>query len=112
MRAPRLNRHLVLEAPARVADGSGGYAVTWQTLGSLWAEVTARTGRETASVAAPVSAVSYKILVRGAPLEAPNRPKPDQRFREGSRLFHIVAVADGDADGRYLACYANEETVV
>ena len=33
MSAPRLNRKLVLEAPTRVADGAGGYTVTWAALG-------------------------------------------------------------------------------
>lgn len=112
MTAPRLNRQLVLEAPARVADGSGGYSIAWQALGTLWADVTARTGREAANGAALVSAVNYKVVVRAAPDGAPSRPKPDQRFREGARLFHIAAVADGDADGRYLTCYATEEAVV
>lgn len=112
MSVPRLNRRLDLEAPVGVPDGSGGYVVTWQTLGTLWAEVTARTGRDALSAAAPVSAVSYKIFVRAAPVGAPNRPKPDQRFREGSRLFHIVAVTDGDTESQYLTCYATEEVVV
>jgi len=44
MNAPRLNRKLELEAPVRTADGAGGYTETWAALGSLWAEVTARSG--------------------------------------------------------------------
>lgn len=112
MKPPRLNRNLVLEAQERVSDGSGGYAIVWQPLGNLWAQITARTGRETAQAGAPISAMSYKILVRAAPFGAPDRPKPEQRFREGERLYLIQAVAEEDSGGHYIACFATEETVV
>lgn len=112
MKAPHLNRLLVLEAPTRAGDGAGGYVEGWAELGSLWAQVTARTGRETALSGAPVSRVSYRIVVRGAPEGSPERPRPQQRFREGARIFAIQAVAEYDAQGRYLTCFADEEEVV
>lgn len=109
MSAPQLNRRLVLEAPVRVADGAGGFVETWTALGSLWAEVTARTGRERAEAGALVSGVAYRIVVRGALYGAIGRPKPEQRFREGERVFVIQAVAERDPEGRYLTCFADEE---
>ena len=42
----RLLRRLVLEAAERAADGSGGYAEEWRPLGTLWADVRPRGGRE------------------------------------------------------------------
>ncbi|MCV3271136.1 phage head closure protein [Roseobacter sinensis] len=112
MSAPRLNRQLVLEAPQRLDDGAGGYVETWQALGTLWAEVKPRSGRERALSETAVSAMSYRITVRGAPFGDAQRPVPDQRFREGARLFLIEAVAEGDASGRYLTCFATEEVAV
>lgn len=112
MTSPRLNRRLLLEAPDRQPDGGGGYSVVWQAVGTLWAQVTARTGRETAQAGAPISSMSYRIVVRGAPFGDPARPKPEQRFREGERLFVIQAVAEEDSDGRYLTCFATEETAL
>lgn len=112
MSAPRLTHALVLEAPERVSDGAGGYVEGWIALGTLWAEITARTGRETAQTGAPVSRVGYRIVVRGAPFGAPERPQPQQRFRDGDRVFAIEAVAERDPEGRYLTCYADEEVVV
>ena len=109
MKRVHLNRRLVLEAPERVADGAGGYSDGWITLGEVWAEVTARTGREKQGEAVPVSNVGYRITVRGAPMGASSRPQPDQRFREGARVFRILAVAEHDPDGRYLTCFAEEE---
>lgn len=109
MNAPHLNRKLVLEAPLRSADGAGGYAETWAPLGTLWAEITARSGSERAIGGAAVSRVGYRIVVRGAPTGSSMRPAPDQRFREGARQFVIRAVAERDPRGQYLTCFADEE---
>jgi hypothetical protein len=37
------------------------------------------------------------------------RPRPEQRFREGSRVYLIRAVAELAHEGRYLVCFADEE---
>lgn len=109
--AYRLNRKLVLEMPARMPDGAGGFAESWMPLGIVWANVTARTGRERAGVAAPLSQVAYRIVVRAAPTHSNARPQANQRFREGTRYYRILSVAEADRDGRFLMCTAQEETV-
>lgn len=108
MRPPVLSRRLVLEAPERVADGAGGYAETWVALGRVWADVAPRgAGQEVDAIAARMD---IRIVVRAAPLGAPSRPTPTMRFREGARVFRIEAVTEADATGRYLVCFAREET--
>jgi head-tail adaptor len=108
MRRPELRRRLVLEARETVPDGSGGFAATWHGLGALWADVEARTGKEDFIAGQPRPRVRYRILVRGAPVGAPSRPKPDQRLREGARIFNILTVAEADPAGRYLEITAEE----
>lgn len=105
----RLNRKLVLEAQQKVVDGAGGFSETWVALGTLWASITARGGREKARQFVTVSSVPYQIVVRAAPVGAPSRPLPNQRFREGSRTFRILAVSDYDARAKYLLCSTIEE---
>ena len=112
MSLPNLNRALVLEAPERVSDGAGGFVEGWVVLGTLWAEVKTRTGRETAHVGAPITRVGYRITVRGAPYGTPQRPMAQQRFRDGDRIFNIEAVAEQNSKGNYLVCFAEEEAVV
>lgn len=109
MRVPHLSRSLVLESPVRQPDNAGGFVETWTALGSLWADVTLRTGRERDEAGAPVSTVGWKIAIRSAPVGAPSRPRPGQRFREGRRVFVIQAVAERDPFGRYLTCFVEEE---
>ncbi|MHC0053109.1 head-tail adaptor protein [Actibacterium sp. D379-3] len=106
---PKLTRRLVLEQPQRLADGAGGYTDAWVPLGTLWAEVRPGTGRERAGEFTTLSRIPYRITVRGAPVGVMFRPKPEQRFREGARIFRILAVTERDARGAYLTCFAEEE---
>ncbi len=109
METPRLTRALVLEAPERVPDGAGGFVEGWTPLGTLWAEVSARTGREKRDGLAAVSSVALRIVVRGAPVGSLARPEAGQRFREGARIYAIHAVTERDVRGQYLVCFAEEE---
>ena len=107
---PDLNRPLVLEAPVITPDGAGGHSRSWVALGTLWAEVQAAGGREEAGAAAQALAVSnWRITLRAAPVGAPSRPRPEQRFRDGTRLYTILTVAERNPAARYLVCTAREE---
>ena len=109
MSAVRLSRKLVLEAPQNVADGAGGFVQAWAVLGTLWGEVLPGSGREMAGVEVVLASVPYKITVRGAPVGNPRRPRPEQRLRDGARVFTILAVTEHDQDAQYLTCFAREE---
>ena len=108
---PQLTRTLVLEKPTRVSDGSGGFTQGWAVLGTLWADMRAGSGREIAGQVVAVARVPYVIVVRSALVGSPQRPLVDQRFRDGARIFRILAVAETDPGGRYLTCLTDEEIV-
>jgi head-tail adaptor len=109
MKAPHLNRALVLEGAVRSPDGAGGFTEAWTVLGTLWAEVVPGSGSDVLGEERMLSAVPYRVTVRGAPVGSPSRPKAGQRLREGTRLFLIQAVTERDPQGRYLTCFAREE---
>lgn len=104
-----LNRKMVLERAERVADGAGGFTQAWVPIGTLWAALKSGSGRERFGAGVTVSTVPWRITVRAAPVGAPSRPMPDQRLREGARVFRITGVAEQGADARYLTCFATEE---
>lgn len=106
-----LTRALVLEESVRTSDGCGGFAADWVAVGTLWAKVTARTGREAFVAGRPEARVSYRILVRGAPAGARSRPRADQRLRDGDRILDILSVAEADPRGLYLEIIAEEGRV-
>ncbi len=111
MTAPLLNRPLVLEDPVTASDGAGGLVVTWASLGTLWASIVSGAAAEHGVRGTLRSQASLRITVRSAPVGDTRRPCPDQRFRDGARLYHIEAVSETDPKGHYLTCYAKEETV-
>lgn len=104
-----LNRRVTLEESVGVADGAGGFTQAWAPLGTLWASIKAGSGRERFVAGVTRSSVPHQVTVRAARVGASDRPKPDQRFREGERVFRILAVAESDAQGRYLVCHTVEE---
>lgn len=104
-----MNRRLVLEAPERQADGAGGFATTWAERGVLWGALRHRAGQERPGPAGAMARNPMVILVRAAPVGAPERPEPGQRLREGTRLYAVLAVTEADAGGRVLNITAEEE---
>jgi len=111
MAVPMLSRPLVLEAPQDVPDGAGGFTRTWAALGTVWGQVRPALGREVSSETHPMARMRYRITVRSAPDGSPQRPTVAQRFRDGTRVFHILSVQDRDDRGRYLTCLVEEEVV-
>lgn len=109
MSAPNLSRALVLQSPVATPDGAGGFTTTWQSLGTHWAAIDARTGRESFGALGPSGQVALRITLRAAPFGTDRRPRPEQRFVEGQRVYRILSVAEADAQGRYLTCTAEEE---
>ena len=104
-----LNRPMALEEVLTAPDGAGGHAATWTTLGTLWTELRPGSGREVRSEIAPQGQMLFRIFLRAAPQGSPQRPRPDQRFREGERVFHILSVSEADPLGAFLICHAREE---
>lgn len=107
-RRPILNRKMMLEAETRLPDGGGGAETAWVPLGSHWAELRPRRGRETEAGGRAEMRVTHELVVRAAPEGSPRRPKPDQRFRLGGRIFAIRWVAEADLRGAYLRCMVEE----
>lgn len=103
MRITDLRERLTLEAPVREADGGGGAVVTWAEVAVVWAAVAPRTGGETITADRTSGRVSHEITIR---FRAGVRP--EMRFRDGARMFDILAVFDKDNTRRFLTCLAEE----
>lgn len=105
-------RKVFLEERQQVADGAGGFSGSWQLLGTHWAEVLPRSGRLEAGEGNARSRARYILRIRAVAPEQPSRPRPGQRFREGSRIFAIRAVTEARGTRLYLDCLVDEETVL
>lgn len=103
-----MNRRLVLEERAAAPDGAGGMEEIWEERGAHWAALAPASSREIMAGGRPASFVSHKALIRHAPFGAPERPMPDQRFREDERIFAIRAVSEADDRREMLICWLEE----
>lgn len=112
MSGPILSRRMVLEYPMVSPDGAGGFTENWAALGTLWAELRPRGGREANAPSGGVSKARFKVTVRGAPEGHSNRPIPGQRLIMGARRFRIDAVTEDEPRGMYLACDVTEELAI
>jgi SPP1 family predicted phage head-tail adaptor len=98
-----LRHRLTLEEPSRVSDGGGGFAETWQEVAELWADVRPASGFERVEADRLSGTVSHEIALRYRP-----GVTPAMRFREGTRLFQILAVIDVAERKRWLKCLCEE----
>src|SRR5690606_21688709 len=85
----KLNRRLTLEAPTENDDGAGGVTRSYAAVGKLWASVEPRSGRGAVAAGALGATASHRIVIRyDAAVTV------DHRFREGGRVFLIVALRE------------------
>jgi head-tail adaptor len=101
----RLDRRLVLEAPAETPDGAGGVARDYTAVATIWAEVTPLEAHREVIAAGAGGSRAYRILVRAGP-DITMR----HRLRDGTRVFRIVSVREADASRRFLEISAEERT--
>ncbi len=91
-----LNRRLLLEAAQDSADGVGGVTRSYQTVTTLWAQVTPISLRGDVEADRFASAARYRIVIR-----ARGDITTRHRFQDGARVYRIVALRES-ADRRFL----------
>jgi SPP1 family predicted phage head-tail adaptor len=102
MGAGELDRRLVLEAPVETDDGAGGVTRSFETVASLWAQVTPVRARPNVAADSLAALVTHRIVVR-----VPRAITTLNRLRDGARIFRVVAFRE-TADWRFLEIDAEE----
>jgi len=100
-----LRDRLTLEQPVRTPDGGGGAAVTWQPITDVWAHVRPINGDERLSHDQIAGRLTHKVWLRHRPGVV-----PAMRFRQGARIYEIVAVLDGPRR-THLICLCEERSL-
>lgn len=103
--SPLLRRRARLETPTDIPDGAGGASPGWLPVATHWVALIPVSGQEAYDGARQTATITHRILLR-CPRSL--RPRPDQRFAIGARLFAIRAVFDRDGRGRFLTCLVEE----
>jgi SPP1 family predicted phage head-tail adaptor len=98
-----LRHRLVLEQPVETTDGAGGIARSFATVTTLWAAVVPVSARGGVVAADLGATVTHHIVIRAGP-----DLTTQHRLREGSRIYHILALRDQDGSGRFIEMQAEE----
>jgi SPP1 family predicted phage head-tail adaptor len=98
-----LRHRLVLEQLEREDDEGGGFTETWSELAELWAELRPIGGSEAVESDRLAGSITHEVHLRYRP-----DVQPAMRFREGTRVFHILAVIDVEERKRWLKCLCEE----
>jgi SPP1 family predicted phage head-tail adaptor len=100
-----LRDRLTLEQPVRAADGGGGASVTWESVADLWAHVRPISGDERLAHDQIAGRLTHQVWVRHR-----TGVVPAMRFRDGARIYEIVAVLDSPRR-THLKCLCEERSL-
>ena len=92
-------------SPSARADGGGGATVTWETVAELWAHVRPITGDERLRHDQLAGRLTHEVWIRYRP-----GVLPAMRFRQGTRIYEIVAVLEVERRRR-LKCLCEERSL-
>ena len=94
-----LRHRLALERAVRTPDGGGGVTESWVLEADVWGSIRPLSGEERLEADRVSGRVSHEIRIRYRA-----NVVPAMRLRQGTRVFHIVAVLDDDERRRWLTC--------
>jgi len=98
-----LRRRVTLQTPTTVADGGGGFAITWTAVAQMWAQMRTLGGTEVVVADGLQGRVSHEFTIRKR-----MDVSPSMRIIYGTRLFVIWAVLDRDGPEPYMRIQAEE----
>ena len=98
-----LNRRLVLEAAVESADGAGGVTRTFEAVVTLWVSVTPVSAARQIEAERLGARVTHRLHLRFS-----DDITTRHRFRDGERIYCIVALRDQDGRKRFLEIEAEE----
>lgn len=104
----RLSRRLVLQERTAAPDGAGGDAGVWTDRGVHWAAVEPRGARERVLAGREASFVTHRAKMRHFDPGDPARPRADQRFVDGDRVYAIRGVTELGDRRSHLICWLEE----
>jgi SPP1 family predicted phage head-tail adaptor len=100
-----MRERFVLEQPVRTADGGGGASVAWETVAEVWAAARPISGDERLRHDQLSGRLTHEVWIRYRA-----GVLPAMRFRQDTRIYHIVAVLEVERRAR-LKCLCEERSL-
>lgn len=93
LQAGTLRHRIELQSKAVTRDAMGGESVTWTTQATIWADVSALSGRALIAAQQAQSEVSARIIVRQ---QSAAGIADDWRIKHGSDIYTLHAIIPSD----------------
>lgn len=103
MRIGELNKRISLQYSTRVADGAGGFTVTWVTAAEIYAAVWPVSAKETIEAGQAAMTITHRVRIRYRA-----NIKSSWRIKLGSRYFNIVSIIDQNEAHKWLDILCKE----
>ena len=102
-----LRQRLTLEELQRTSDEGGGFSEVWVTVATVFAVLRPTGGGERVESGRLAGTVTHEAVLRYRP-----GVEPAMRFRQGARIFQILAVIDVEERRRWLKCLCEERDLI
>ncbi len=86
-----------------MADDGGGFTESWVAVATIFADVSPISGSERVEADRLTGSVTHDVVLRYRAGVV-----PAMRFRDGTRIFQIIAVIDVEERRRWLKCWCEE----
>jgi len=106
MRIGDLSRRIELQSPVETSDNMGGFTVSWNSEGIVWAAVWPVSATERIQANAPTMVISHRIRIRYR-----SDIKPDWRLKFGNRYLSVVSIVNANESDRQLDLMCREAVV-
>ncbi len=100
-----LRKRVVLQEEQRTPDGAGGYALSWASVATVWAEITPVSGHEVVASAGIEGHATHKVRMRWRDDLSLHS---GMRLLHGSRTFNIRYVLNVHEANRWALILAEE----
>ena len=98
-----LNKRVILQYQTKVADGMGGFTVSWVDAATVWAAIWPVSATETIQAAMTTMTITHRIRIRYRA-----RLRASWRVSWAGRYFNIVSPIDPNMAHRWLDLMCKE----
>ena len=103
MRVGDLKKRVTLQYQTKVADGMGGFTVSWVDAATVWAAIWPVSAAETIQAAMTTMTITHRIRIRHREVL-----RSSWRIYWSGRYFNIVSIIDPSTQHRWLDLMVKE----
>ena len=98
-----LRHSVTIQYPRRVADGAGGFTVTWATAAEVYAAIWPISAKEIVQAMGQAMTITHRIRMRYRA-----NIRSSWRIKYGNKYYNIVSIINPNMERKWLAILVKE----